>query len=344
MQDDKSLFKRLQTNLTDPLKLFLKEAAWLTVRRGSSLESHSDICLYSSRRGGSTLLMEALASQPRISFSDQPFSVFVASRRNLNALPIYESGQIIDPDPEEWERIHQYISRLLRIENAANAPWKLLFRPDQLRPTRIVLKITNAKAIADRIHAAFSVETILLFRHPIAQARSVERNAWQFNGKAYLRSPTYVNRFLGNGLPDFCWRIFSSGTNLERRVLDWCLENRPLLEMIDRYPDWIVLHFEDVVTDSVNIAYHLADRLKLSHPERIVVTLRRPSRSTKKASTRSTKKAIKHADTQRILSKPFADLQAHDIEATQAILDRFGITCYRADEPFPIHRASAIPS
>ncbi len=67
--------------MKDPLRsafaLFLKELVWRYAIRFKPAKR--PICLYASRRSGSTLLMEVIGANRGVMFSDQPFGLYIDS-------------------------------------------------------------------------------------------------------------------------------------------------------------------------------------------------------------------------------------------------------------------------
>ena len=174
----------------DPIRsafaLFLKELIWRYAIRFEP--SQRPICLYGARRSGSTLLMEVIGVNRGVMFSDQPFGLYTAISANINRLPLFPYGQIAFPDPEEEGIFRTYVEGILSGRIRANIPWKFWSRGFHFSNNRICLKITDAKAMIDWIDHQFDVHTVVLTRHPIAQALSVEANRWFTTGKGFLRN------------------------------------------------------------------------------------------------------------------------------------------------------------
>ena len=100
---------RARYPLRDAVVQVIKELIWRYVVRFEP--RRTPLCIYGSRRSGSTLLMEAIGNNRRVMFSDQPFTAYTISRANLNHMPLFSYGQIICPDPEEEQSLHTYCTR-----------------------------------------------------------------------------------------------------------------------------------------------------------------------------------------------------------------------------------------
>jgi hypothetical protein len=317
------------------LALFVKELVWKYLLRYSPAKR--PICLYASRRSGSTLLMEVICTNRGVMFSDQPFGLYTASPANLNLLPLFPYGQIAFPDEEEERMLVAYVDGLLSGRIKANAPWKFWDGASHLRNDRICLKITDAKAMIDWMDAHFDVHTLVMTRHPVAQALSVSRLGWLCTGKGHLRNRGYVQHWLDDDLESFSWSIYRSGGELEKRVLDWVLENRPMLSLLPGNDHWLYLSYEDVLMHTEAVMALLADRLELPDRDRMLARVSRPSRSTARISSATGRRMIREGDRQGLLNSWQAEVGRPELHACFRILERFGIQLYRPDSSMPQH-------
>ncbi|MCA9263644.1 MAG: hypothetical protein KDA60_07330, partial [Planctomycetales bacterium] len=324
----------------DPVRsacsLALKELVWRYLIR--LRPAKKPILIYASRRSGSSLLMEVIGTNRGVMFSDQPFGMYTASSANINRLPIFPYGQIAYPDAEEEEILAEYLNDLLSGRVKANAPWKLWSRSTHFQNNRLCLKITDAKCLIDWIDQRFDVHTIVLTRHPVPQALSVAHVGWLCTGKGLLRNQTYVDTWLNQGLEHYCWDIYRTGTEIERRVLDWALENLPLLSRLPNCSHWLYLGYEDLLTRSESIIDALARELDLPAKNRMLSRLDLPSRSTARESASDRKQLIKQRDRQQLVGSWQAKVTEADVRAAFDVLEHFGIDLYRPDSPLPDHQ------
>ena len=293
------------------------------------------IFLYGSRRSGSTLLMEVICANPGIMFSDQPFGLYTASSANINRLPLFAYGQIAQPDADETQLLEEYVAGLLNGRIKANAPWKVWSREFHFRNDRICLKITDAKSIVDWFDSTFHPHTVILTRHPIAQALSVSKLGWYVTGKGLLRNAEYVARWLTHDLETFCWDMYLHGTDLQRRTLDWSLENLPLLRQLPAHPDWLYVSYEDLIVHTPAVVNLLADQLQLPKRQQMVARVASPSRSTRRESTADRQQMIQQRDRDRLLDSWRSVVTTEEVQSCFQILDRFAISLYRPDSSLP---------
>ena len=312
-----------------------KELLWRLTYRHRSDPDKADICVYSSRRGGSTMLMEILGANRGMSFSDQPFGLFTASRPNINRLPIFPYGQIYAPDEQEQALLKDYVDGLFAGEIPANVPWKFWSGRGFGRTDRMTLKITDAKGLAGWFDSNYPVHTVVMTRHPIAQALSVQRIGWQITGKGFLRNDAYRRDHLTPELVEMCERVYAAGPSLACHVLDWGLENLPLIKGLRRNPHWVHVSYEGLVADSAAVVSMLARRLDLPDEARMLEVAGRPSRSTKRSSTAATVKNIRSGDVDHLLLGWRRKADEAELAGCFELLERLGVRLYGADSAYP---------
>ena len=282
--------------------------------------------------------MQVLSVNRGVLFSDQPFATYTASLANINRLPIFPYAQIAGLDSDEEQSFRAYVTGLLSGRIRANLPWKLWSKDFHFFNDRICLKIVEAKAMADWIDRHFDVHTIVLTRHPIPQALSVEAHGWFTTGKGLLRNGDFVERWLNAEMAEFCGDIYANGSGLERRVTDWALENLPLLSLLPERPDWLYVGYEDLITQPNDVVDYLAERLVLTDRRAMLAALNRPSRSTKLQSTDETRRFIHDGKRRELVNSWQARVASEELERCFRILDRFGIRLYRPDSSRPDYR------
>ena len=80
------------------------------------------------------------------------------------------------------------------------------------------------------------------------------------------------------------------GTDLDRGVLSWCLQNAVALQ--EAAPDWAVVSYEQLVVDPDPVIRELTDKLALSDPERMRRRLGVPSVNVQFKSTEETRRLL----------------------------------------------------
>lgn len=314
----------------------VKELVWSVVRYRPS---KTPICIYASRRSGSTLLMQMISANRGVMFSDQPFGLYSISSANINRLPVFAYSQIACPDKDETAIIRNYFQGLLNGEIRANTPWKFWSRDFHFYNDRICLKITDAKAIIDWIDQQFDVNTVVLTRHPIAQVLSVANNRWLTTGKGLLKNAGFVEQWLTNELEAMCWDLYRRGTELEGRIVDWALENLVPLKLLPDRPDWSFVSYEDLIAHTSAIIAYFSEELRLEDRQAMARQVARPSRSVRSARSLELQQSINEQNQDRLVDWWRTKISPDDLLASFRILERFGIDLYRPDASLPDHQS-----
>lgn len=327
-----------RNSLNVAIAQLIKELVWSVVR---FRPTKKPICLHASRRSGSTLLMQVIAANQGVMFSDQPFGLYSIGSANVNRLPVFAYSQVTCPDEDEAAILRRYFQRLIDGEIRVNAPWKLWSPDFHLFNDRICLKITDAKALIDWIDQQFDVQTVVLTRHPVAQAMSVADNGWLTTGKGLLKNSDFVEQWLSDGLESYCWDLYRHGSELERRIVDWALENLVPLRLLPERLDWLFIGYEDLICQTPKVLDYLAAELRLDNRKAMAKQVVRPSRSTRGASSVERQGMIQTRNQDGLLDSWQARIDDDDLRGCFRVLDRFGIDLYRPDSSRPDHRRVA---
>lgn len=323
-----------QNPLRSACAQMIKELVWAAVR---FRPARKPICLYSSRRSGSTLLMQMISANKGVMFSDQPFGLYSISSANINCLPVFAYSQIACPDEDEAAVLHNYVERLLAGRIRANAPWKFWTRDFHFFNDRICLKITDAKAMIDWMDRQFDVNTVVLTRHPVAQILSVSRNRWFTTGKGLLKNARFVERWMSNELEATCWDLYRSGSELEGRVVDWALENLVPLALLPARPDWLFVSYEDLMTSTPAVIDYLSGQLQLDDQKAMARQIEKPSRSVRWGNNTELRQSIHDRNQERLVDWWKSKISNEELSACFRILERFGINLYQPDTSLPDH-------
>lgn len=321
------------------VKSFLKEILW-ALPRYDRQRAGRPICLYAARRGGSTLLMQVIGANRGIRYYDEPFSVFSAPYRGLYAdpaLPLRYASQFTSIHADEAEEVKAYVAGLLDGNLRWNNPWKFWDAEYDFVYTRKLLKILDAKPLIDWIDQTFSVDTVYLARHPVPVALSVLQRKWDSTTRPYLQDPDFCRRYLSNSLVEFSWRIYRSGDPFAKAILNWCVDNAAPLALVPERPRWVSVTYEDLVVSPEAVIRTLSEKLDLKDRNRMLRQICRPSNSSRQLKIGERTTAGREALVSGWLSKVTPDM----VRTADEILERFGVTLYRAGSPFPTGQWSA---
>ena len=264
-------------SLTDqPLRAFkslasprLRHRVKLLAKALSSVQmptNGDNIFIFSTPRSGSTWLLEMILSQPRFRDCDQPLDIrnpYVCEKLGIST----------------WDELYERRSdHLLKHYLQAICDGRLrglttLGGQRRLVSQRLVFKIQNGwqERIA-WMRDTFGGKVVLLLRHPIAVTLSRQ----QFPRLEAFLGSAYARRFPDDTLA-MARRIVETGSRYEQGILHWCFENALPLRQIEE--DWIVVTYEQLVSDPEPVVYSLSGALDLPDPKALVDKLSTPSRN-----------------------------------------------------------------
>ena len=128
-------------------------------------------------------------------------------------------------------------------------------------------------------------------------------------------------------------RIVTAGSDLDRAVLDWCLQTAIPLARAE--PDWTIVTYEQLVVDPLPVLRALSLRLELPRPERMERRLTTPSSSTHQ-SDQATRDRLGDADRTWLIDKWKAKAGPADVARAMETLSAFGIgDLYRPESALP---------
>jgi hypothetical protein len=275
-------FVRSRPAIREPIRHFLTR---LAVHRKGNLD---DILVLAGGRSGSTWLMEVIAAEPGMKFVNEPFHPIMLNRAGLptgleTSLP-WHFRKILDVPLEAEDQFRSYLldDRATQIKGPYN-----VFSPDfHWITNRRILKEVTATAIGEWIDdQKLGFKIVYLIRHPLPTALSWGQFLLWAQGnilpaQAHLLHPVFRKKFLNGGLYDYAWSVLRDGSDLEKYVLEWCLQNLAPLRAIQSGRDWIVITYEELVLSPVLAIHWLADRLQLRHPDRLTKGMGVPSATT----------------------------------------------------------------
>ncbi|HEX5166501.1 MAG TPA: sulfotransferase [Thermomicrobiales bacterium] len=299
---------------------------FVNIHRPGSLPN---VFVASLPRSGSTWLMELIWSQPGFKPCDEPTDLRNPYVRKH--LGITEWGQLYSDDA--GERLFHYFDRLCngQLGFLNPRPFRRYYRP---ATSRIVFKVIHGcEGRLNWLRDTFDGRIVYLVRHPVAVSLSREVLPTL---PAMLDGP-YRSHFTREQL-EFAADIVRSGSKLERGVLSWCLQTSvPLHDATD---DWVIASYEQLILDPATVVRHLAAKLELPNPQRMLDAIATPSQSSRKSDSATRKLLNADAPTraQRLVEKWRDQVSDADERRAMEILDCFDIDFYRAGDPLPDRR------
>ncbi|RLA95394.1 MAG: hypothetical protein DRG83_18700 [Deltaproteobacteria bacterium] len=288
------------------------------------------IVIFATRRGGSTLLMEMIASQPGIDFIGEPLNLW-RYRPYFDRLPHPPRGRFISLSQEEARQVRSYFEDLLSGRIKAFNSWNPFHPTWSFRVRRLVVKLFGANTLIDWLGKEFDIEVLYLLRHSVPVALSCLGLNWGNDAEAYLQNPYFREQILGSERAWFADEVLAKGSPLEKFVLEWCLENFYPLQVYKERP-WSVLTYEEVISRPKQVSELICSRFDLPDPERMARIVGRPSGTTFFADVRE---AIVKQGPQVMLGRWLKRVSQEELSRIQEILDVLGIRAYQAFYPYP---------
>jgi Sulfotransferase domain len=288
-----------------------------------------NVFLFSTPRSGSTWLMEWIWSQPGFKYCNEPLNLREPQVRRHLGISRWEDlfGEAATP------KLSRYFAGFCdgRLRFANPNPLRTYYRPVT---HRIVFKEIHAGV--DRVNwfrDTFNGRIVFLLRHPIAVALSTEELPTL---PAFLHSD-YRRRFSHEEI-ERATEIADAGTDLERRVLSWCLQNAvPLRAAMD---DWAIVTYEQMVLDPDPVIESMADALALPLSSRIRDQLEVASGVKEKSDT-ATRRVLEGGESSKrpwLVEKWRARVEPAEERRVMRILELFGLDAYRSGEVLPADR------
>jgi hypothetical protein len=288
-----------------------------------------DIFLFATPRGGSTWLMEIIASQPGIKFFDEPLS---PRRPNVAYCGLFPNYEALMPGTGDSERIVGFLRDLQSGRRGyMNAtPFQRNFR---FLTNRALFKIHEIEHLIEQIEQRCNAHVVYLLRHPIAT--SISRHALP-RLELFLRSEFY-DRLLGDSdrIAEIR-QLASSGTSLQKALVSWCYEN--LVALSQPRDTWLLLSYEELVLNPERSCDLLLDRLQLTDRNAMLAAFERPAVNIT-MSHAQTIEAMSNPDAKhrrhRLATKWMNQVSARDMDDAAEVLSAFAIDAYDARRPLP---------
>jgi hypothetical protein len=311
-----------------PVRLKQIVKAFANVHRQGDLPN---IFLFATARGGSTWVMELIASQPGMKYYDEPFNI---RRQNVARTRLFPTWDTVMPDGADTERIVAYLRDLQRGRYGYMNPPPFR-RNHRFFTSRIVFKIHELEHLVDTLPQRCNGVAVYLLRHPVPTSLS---RAVLPRLDLFLRSEYYEAR-LGAARSRAIRALAARGTHLQRGVVSWCYEN--VVPLTSASPSTLFVTYEELVLNPVRSCDLLTARLQLTDRDAVLRGFGRPSANITMSSA-ETLAAMGHPDEQQrrrqLVTRWQPKLAPADVVATAEILDLFGLDVYRADGALPARR------
>jgi hypothetical protein len=297
-------------------------------------KSEPDIYIFALPRAGSTLLLEILNTNPRSKTSSEPLAL---NKGNMEVLRQYFDNDFlaeryVDISDKELDRMFGYFSELSQGRTWNSFYWSdLVTKNHQLSTQRTLFKTHRLSYYFDDFMHHFKDDYgLYLLRHPVAQAFSRMQQGWDHYIDLYAESKK-IGALLSREARAKIGEVLAKGSQLEKFVLSWCLENYVYIQMMQngRLPSRVFpVFYEDLVQNSERTIREICKKVEMEYSGDMLSIVNVPSRGIVH-STKETGAQIV-AGNKDYLTKRWRDrIDPDSAEKVRDILLMFGITIYK---------------
>ncbi|MEZ5287566.1 MAG: hypothetical protein R2712_22740 [Vicinamibacterales bacterium] len=308
-------------SITDTAKYALKAVS--NIHRQGALPN---IFLFATARGGSTWVMEILASQPGMKYYDEPFNI---RRDNVARVGLFRTWDEMMPGVDDPDLAIRYLNDLAAGAYPGMNPPP--FRPyHRLMTDRIVFKIHVMEHLIGRIARECNGQVVFLMRHPIPTTLS---RTMLPRLELFLTNP-FFDAVIGDParLAEIR-RIGRGGTKLQQGVVSWCYQNVLALRQPDF--DGLFVTYEELVLNPDRSCDLFIERLHFRDRERMRMAFGRAAANISMSAAK-TASVISEADqrtrNEYLVSRWQEKVTAQDRADTNEVMALFGLDVYSGDQ------------
>jgi len=291
-----------------------------------------NIFLFATARGGSTWVMEILASQPGMKYYDEPFNV---RRDNVARTGLFTKWEDLVPDTDNPALIISYLNGLVSGEYPYMNPPP--FRPHhRVLTDRVVFKIHEMEHLIGRIAKDCRGQVLYLLRHPVPTTHS--RTVFP-RLQLFLSSRYYDDIIKNEKRLREIKRLGAEGSKLQQGVVSWCYEN--LIPLQRPESSGLIVSYEELVLNPERSCDLLLREFDLDDRESMLKAFNTPAANIKMSSAErlaELAKSDRHDRAISLVTKWQAKLSAEERAHVQEILDLFELDVYSADRPLAASR------
>jgi hypothetical protein len=304
---------------------YIKNILYKKISRCARYDPLNNILICSDPRGGSTWLSEIIETIPKSTVLWEPL---YHGEDGLTCFKNLKFGlrQYI-PESEKWIEAEKAFKDVL---SGQELNWWVCRQTDPIKLLTskiLIIKFVRANALLPWLTHTFQFKyaPVLFLRHPFAVVASQSKfGAWDNREHEQYEIPEIPFNVIYTEHKKF---LDTLTTQEEALTARWCIANRIPLNDNRNNIEWIIMFYEDLILDPKKELNRLFDKWKIALPEGALDVINRPSSMTIDAS------AIGNNEKQ--LSKWKTQLNEHQIEKMQRVLDYFEITVYSKNDIYP---------
>lgn len=290
-----------------------------------------DILILSSPRSGSTWLMNMLYKMPGVKYINEPLSMEILNFNKM--LPISTRRDYLSLTKDEKIIIRDYFSNDKKIKHFG--PYNIFNRDYKYFTNRRIIKVIRANALLPWFLETFDFQIIYLMRHPIPQSISSINRGHYCAINEYLADDYYKNKYLTEDVIDFVAHISKVGSQLEKYMTEWCLDNLVPIKYLDKnsHKNCLIITYEELVLEPIKMIEMISEKYDLDYSDNLIDQIRKPSKVTD-SSTAQTISKIREGDSTYLVEKWKKDIHGLLEKKLMKILSIFEIHIYQLDHFF----------
>ena len=285
-----------------------------------------NIFLFATPRGGSTWLMEIIASQPGMKYFDEPFNI---RRDNVKTVNVFNDWADLMPDSCDKELIIKHLKNLEsnKIRHMNPPPFR---KNHRVFTSRIVYKIHELEHLIDEIKDEFNGYILYLLRHPIAN--TISRHVFP-RLNYFIDSDFYNDNYLTVDQIQEIRKIIDNGTEFQKGIVSWCYENIIPLTSSHR-SDFCFVTYEELLLNPEKTCKLMMEKLNLSDLNSMLKSIGDPAMNIM-MSNNDTLDIIKNTDftnkNLKLVKKWKSRVSEQEEDQAFEILELFGLNAYIKD-------------
>ena len=288
------------------------------------------VLILSTRRSGTTLLMQMIYTQPGMNFQNQPTDIWIYNPYSSQLSP-NRIGEIVNLDARQEVWFQNFFDGLFTGRYRVNSQWNWFDADYSWQVDRWVVKVLNSTNLIDWFLANCDAHILYLTRHPIPVSRSIISRKWGNVASMYLSNPVYCEHMLTPEQLRECQMIMSKGSELQRFVLEWGLSNQNANKLMleSKIP---ALSYEELITKPDLMIAWMCEELQLKNPQLMRRQIDRPSKTTLARS----REEINRGNAIELIEGWVSKVPPDEARmAMYGVQDVLGLDLYTWDNPYP---------
>lgn len=232
-----------------------------------------NIFIFSTPRSGSTWLNELICTQKGVKYCNEPLDLRIEKNSKISNI-------------DSWEELYnqKVIDKLIKYFKNISSGKNRWLNPSPLNKNynfstnRISFKVINgAEPFINDIVDSCNGKLVYLIRHPLPVALSRKKTP-----RLDILTSDQVMKNFSQSIRNKSKNIKEKGDFLEKAVLSWCIQNKLALDI--KQPDWLIITYEQLVTNPIPIIHLLEKELQLEDINKIIKQLNIASKVTVQSS------------------------------------------------------------